>query len=54
VAINFSKYIEERENRRECTFKQEGHDGPEVAHLYIGPQNEASLKTPGLLFEQNW
>jgi hypothetical protein len=23
--------------------KQEGHDGPEVAHLYIGPRSEASL-----------
>jgi hypothetical protein len=26
--------------------KQEGHDGPEVAHLYIGPRNGASLN-PG-------
>jgi hypothetical protein len=26
--------------------KQEGHDGPEVAHLYIGPRSRASLK-PG-------
>jgi hypothetical protein len=23
--------------------KQEGHDGPEVAHLYIGPRSGASL-----------
>jgi hypothetical protein len=23
--------------------KQEGHDGPEVAHLYIGPWSRASL-----------
>jgi hypothetical protein len=23
--------------------KQEGHDGPDVAHLYIGPQSGASL-----------
>jgi hypothetical protein len=23
--------------------KQEGHDGPEVAHLYIGPQSGVSL-----------
>jgi hypothetical protein len=23
--------------------KQEGHDGPGVAHLYIGPQGGASL-----------
>jgi hypothetical protein len=23
--------------------KQEGHDGPEVAHLYKGPQSGASL-----------
>jgi hypothetical protein len=23
--------------------KQEGHDGPEVAHLYIGPRSRASL-----------
>jgi hypothetical protein len=23
--------------------EQEGHDGPEVAHLYIGPRNGASL-----------
>jgi hypothetical protein len=29
--------------------KQEGHDGPEVAHLYIGHQS-----APGLLFEQTW
>jgi hypothetical protein len=24
-------------------YKQEGHDGPEVAHLYIGPWSGASL-----------
>jgi hypothetical protein len=24
-------------------YKQEGHDGPEVAHLYIGPRSWASL-----------
>jgi hypothetical protein len=23
--------------------KQEGHDGPKVAHLYIGPRSGASL-----------
>jgi hypothetical protein len=23
--------------------KQEGHDGPEVAHLYISPRSRASL-----------
>jgi hypothetical protein len=24
-------------------YEQEGHDGPEVAHLYIGPQSGTSL-----------
>jgi hypothetical protein len=24
-------------------YKQEGHDGPEVAHLYISPRSRASL-----------
>jgi hypothetical protein len=33
--------------------KQEGNDGPEVAHLYIGPQSGASFN-PRALFEQTW
>jgi hypothetical protein len=33
--------------------KQEGHDGPEVAHLYKGTRSGTSL-TPGFLFEQTW
>jgi hypothetical protein len=31
----------------EYSIKQEGHDGPEVAHLYIGPWSEASLNPQG-------
>jgi hypothetical protein len=27
------------DNRFETFVKQEGHDGPEVAHLYIGPRS---------------
>jgi hypothetical protein len=27
-------------------YKQEGHDGPEIAHLYIGPWANANFK-PG-------
>jgi hypothetical protein len=27
------------------THKQEGHDGPEIAHLYIGPWAKANFKT---------
>jgi hypothetical protein len=36
--------------------KQEGHDGPEIAHLYIGPWAKANFKQSlnGLLFEQTW
>jgi hypothetical protein len=30
--------------------KQEGHDGPEDAHLYTGP-GEGPILTKGLLFE---
>jgi hypothetical protein len=30
--------------------KQEGHDGPEVAHLYIGPPHPGPIFTQGLLF----
>jgi hypothetical protein len=52
--ISFSdlnKFINERKqienNLSFITYpKQEGHDGPEVAHLYIGPRSGASLK-PG-------
>jgi hypothetical protein len=29
--------------------KQEGHDGPEIAHLFIGPWAKGNFK-PGLLF----
>jgi hypothetical protein len=31
--------------------KQEGHDGPEIAHLYIGPW-PMQILNQGLLFEQ--
>jgi hypothetical protein len=31
--------------------KQEGHDGPEIAHLYIGPW-EGLILTQGLFFNQ--
>jgi hypothetical protein len=36
--------------------KQEGHDGPEVAHLYIAshPTPAGPILTQGLLFEQTW
>jgi hypothetical protein len=34
--------------------KQEGHDGPEVAHLYIAPPAAGPILTQGLLFEQTW
>jgi hypothetical protein len=27
--------------------KQEGHDGPEVAHLYIGPPERGQFKPQG-------
>jgi hypothetical protein len=33
--------------------KQEGHDGPEIAHLYIGPE-AGQILTKGFLFEQTW
>jgi hypothetical protein len=31
----------------------EGHDGPEITHLYIGPWAMPILNQ-GLLFEQTW
>jgi hypothetical protein len=32
--------------------KQEGHDGPEITHLYIGPWAKANLK-PGAFILTN-
>jgi hypothetical protein len=32
------------------TLKQEGHDGPEVAHLYIGLRSGASLNTRAFIW----
>jgi hypothetical protein len=38
--------------------EQEGHGGPEAAHLYIGlrtrPPLAGPILTQGLLFEQTW
>jgi hypothetical protein len=34
-------------------FKQEDHDGPEIAHMYVGPMVGANYN-PELLFEQTW
>jgi hypothetical protein len=31
--------------------KQDGHDGPEIAHLYIGPWDGANFN-PGAFFNQ--
>jgi hypothetical protein len=30
-------------------YKHEGHDGPEVAHLYIGPRSGASLNPRAII-----
>jgi hypothetical protein len=34
-------------------YKQDDHDGPEIAHLYIGPWANANFK-PGTFIEQTW
>jgi hypothetical protein len=42
---------------RAVNIEQEDHDGPEVAHLYIGPPSPppaGPILTQGLLFEQMW
>jgi hypothetical protein len=31
--------------------EQEGHDGPEVAHLYIGPRSGASLNPRAFIWK---
>jgi hypothetical protein len=33
--------------------EQEGHDGPEIAHLFKGP-GAGPIFTQGLLFAQTW
>jgi hypothetical protein len=43
----------ETTTRRKNKQKQEGHDGPEVAHLYMTP-GAGPVLTPWLLFEQTW
>jgi hypothetical protein len=59
---NYKKYhsnksiekISETNNYKKIQYneilKQEGHDGPKVAHLYIGPRCGSNF-TQGLLFE---
>jgi hypothetical protein len=41
-------------NQRDISIQlqQEGHDGPEVAHLYIGPQSGASLNLRAFFFNK--
>jgi hypothetical protein len=48
-----NNYVQNSSGWYEGILIQEGHDGPEIAHLYIGPL-AGPILTQGLLFEQTW